>query len=149
MLVSGAPDDTKKMRKAGADIFAKSGPEKTVKIGTNQHVLRDFPSFSGELAKKREFPYKWLGAISTIGRDQTGTNDNWTRPDFYNRVKNKQLDWTRPNVYIRGGWGEEPLPTKFQGFAGPAQTSRKQIFGPNLLSMCPRTIKRCTNRSEF
>ena len=27
-LVSGALDDTKKMRKAGADIFAKSGPEK-------------------------------------------------------------------------------------------------------------------------
>ena len=28
ILVSGALDDTKKMRKAGADIFAKSGPEK-------------------------------------------------------------------------------------------------------------------------
>ena len=28
MLVSGALDDTKKMRKAGADIFAKSGLEK-------------------------------------------------------------------------------------------------------------------------
>ena len=28
MLVSGALDDTKKMRKAGAGIFAKSGPEK-------------------------------------------------------------------------------------------------------------------------
>ena len=27
-LVSGALDDTKKMRKAGADIFAKSGLEK-------------------------------------------------------------------------------------------------------------------------
>ena len=27
-LVSRALDDTKKMRKAGADIFAKSGPEK-------------------------------------------------------------------------------------------------------------------------
>ena len=27
MLVSRALDDTKKMRKAGADIFAKSGPE--------------------------------------------------------------------------------------------------------------------------
>ena len=27
MLVSGALDDTKKMRKAGADIFAKYGPE--------------------------------------------------------------------------------------------------------------------------
>ena len=27
VLVSGALDDTKKMRKAGADIFAKSGPE--------------------------------------------------------------------------------------------------------------------------
>ena len=28
ILVSGALDDTKKMRKAGADIFAKSGPER-------------------------------------------------------------------------------------------------------------------------
>ena len=28
MLVSGALDDTKTMRKVGADIFAKSGPEK-------------------------------------------------------------------------------------------------------------------------
>ena len=28
MLVSEALDDTKKMRKASADIFAKSGPEK-------------------------------------------------------------------------------------------------------------------------
>ena len=28
MLISVALDDTKKMRKAGADIFAKSGPEK-------------------------------------------------------------------------------------------------------------------------
>ena len=28
ILVSGALDDTKKMRKAGADIFAKSGLEK-------------------------------------------------------------------------------------------------------------------------
>ena len=27
ILVSGAVDDTKKMRKAGADIFAKAGPE--------------------------------------------------------------------------------------------------------------------------
>ena len=27
IVVSGALDDTKKMRKAGADIFAKSGPE--------------------------------------------------------------------------------------------------------------------------
>ena len=28
ILVSGALDDTKKMRKAGGNIFAKSGPEK-------------------------------------------------------------------------------------------------------------------------
>ena len=28
LLVSGALDDTKKMRKAGADIFAKSGLDK-------------------------------------------------------------------------------------------------------------------------
>ena len=27
MLVPGALDDTKKMRKAGADMFAKSGPK--------------------------------------------------------------------------------------------------------------------------
>ena len=32
LLVSGALDDTKKMRKASADIFAKSGPEKPEKI---------------------------------------------------------------------------------------------------------------------
>ena len=31
MLVSGALDDTKKMRKAGADIFAKSRPEQIKK----------------------------------------------------------------------------------------------------------------------
>ena len=44
ILVSGALDDTKKMGKAGADIFAKSGPEKpSTKIRTNQTILRDFP----------------------------------------------------------------------------------------------------------
>ena len=31
MLVSGALDDTKTIEKAGADIFAKSGPEKNFK----------------------------------------------------------------------------------------------------------------------
>ena len=43
ILVSGAIDDTKKMRKAGADIFAKSGPDKPPKNRKNQIVLRFFP----------------------------------------------------------------------------------------------------------
>ena len=43
MLVSGALDDTKKMRKAGADIFAKSGPEKPLK---NRKQSRFSPGFS-------------------------------------------------------------------------------------------------------
>ena len=41
MLVSGAPDDTEKMRKAGADIFAKSGPEKTLFVNhESPHVVK-------------------------------------------------------------------------------------------------------------
>ena len=43
MLVSGALDDTKKMRKAGADIFAKSGLEKP---SNNQTKSRCSPEFS-------------------------------------------------------------------------------------------------------
>ena len=47
MLVSGALDDTKKMRKAGADIFAKSGPEKpeqkSAKIKTFSGMFPIFP----------------------------------------------------------------------------------------------------------
>ena len=39
MLVSRALDDTKKMRKAGADIFAKSGPEKP---STNRNKIKTF-----------------------------------------------------------------------------------------------------------
>ena len=47
MLVSGALDDTKKMRKAGADIFAKSGPEKNPKhLKQNQDVPGIFLRFS-------------------------------------------------------------------------------------------------------
>jgi len=46
ILVSGALDDTKKMRKAGADIFAKSGAEKLNKSRKIQNFLRDFPRFS-------------------------------------------------------------------------------------------------------
>ena len=46
ILVSGALDDTKKMRKAGADIFAKSGLEKPWnKTEKNLNVLRMFPHF--------------------------------------------------------------------------------------------------------
>ena len=52
MLVSGALDDTKKMRKAGADIFAKSGLERNP---TNYKIikmfLRFFPVFPVDLAK--------------------------------------------------------------------------------------------------
>ena len=48
MLVSGALDDTKKMRKAGADIFAKSGLEKAwKKQGTSRRQFRFFPIFMG------------------------------------------------------------------------------------------------------
>ena len=47
MLVSGALDRTKKIRKTAADIFAKSGPEKPWKNrGGNQIVsgfFHDFP----------------------------------------------------------------------------------------------------------
>ena len=43
MLVSGALDDTKQMRKAGADIFAKSGPEKPP---TNRKTKIYSPGFS-------------------------------------------------------------------------------------------------------
>ena len=52
ILVSGALDDTKKMRKAGADIFAKSEPEKTQHKPTKKKNLRDFPRFSRGLSKK-------------------------------------------------------------------------------------------------
>ena len=52
MLVSGALDDTKKMRKAGADIFAKSGLENPPKkIGKNPNFLRNFPRFSRGLSQ--------------------------------------------------------------------------------------------------
>ena len=44
MWVSEALDDTKKMRKAGADIFAKSGPEKT--LNKNNDKLRFSPDVS-------------------------------------------------------------------------------------------------------
>ena len=51
MLVSGALDDTKKMRKAGADIFAKSGPEKPKKKPKQiQIVSWVFPVFPVGLA---------------------------------------------------------------------------------------------------
>ena len=46
LLVSRALDDTKTIGKVGADIFAKSGPEKPKKSEKNQNVLRDFPRFS-------------------------------------------------------------------------------------------------------
>ena len=46
MLVSGALDDTKKMRKAGADIFAKSGLEKTRKTLNKSQKSVDFSHFS-------------------------------------------------------------------------------------------------------
>ena len=53
ILGSRALDDTKKMRKAGADSFAKSGPEKPKQIGNkNDFILRDFPRFSRGLSQK-------------------------------------------------------------------------------------------------
>ena len=52
MFVSGALDDTKKARKAGADIFSKSGPEqKPKKSGKNKNISRTFLVFLVELAK--------------------------------------------------------------------------------------------------
>ena len=52
MLVSGALDDTKKMRKAGADIFAKSGPENPQKtINKSRFPPGLFPVFPVDLAK--------------------------------------------------------------------------------------------------
>ena len=52
MLVSGALDDTEKMRKAGADIFAKSGPGKNPANRKKQNVLRDFARFSRGFTQK-------------------------------------------------------------------------------------------------
>ena len=53
MLVSGALDDTKTMRKAGGNIFAKSGPEQNpTKIGTNPNFLREFPHFFRGVSQK-------------------------------------------------------------------------------------------------
>ena len=48
ILVSGALDGTKKIGKAGADIFAKSGPEKNAKNPKNLNFLSSliFLSFS-------------------------------------------------------------------------------------------------------
>ena len=43
ILTSGALDDTKKMRNAGADIFAKSGPEK---LQNNRNKSKYSPGFS-------------------------------------------------------------------------------------------------------
>ena len=52
MLVSGALDDTKKMRKAGADSFAKSGPEtKRTKSENSKFSSGWFPFFPVDLAK--------------------------------------------------------------------------------------------------
>ena len=45
-LVSGALDDTKQMRKTGADIFAKSGAENLENIGKSLNVLRNVPHCS-------------------------------------------------------------------------------------------------------
>ena len=64
MLVSGALDDTKKMRKAGADIFAKSGLEKPKnKLNKSRFSPGFFPFFPWTEPRTREFPYKRLGAI--------------------------------------------------------------------------------------
>ena len=45
MLVSGALDDTKKMRKAGADIFANVGAEKPGKNVEKSNCSLDFSQF--------------------------------------------------------------------------------------------------------
>ena len=64
MLVSGALDDTKSIRKTAADIFAKSGLEKTQKTGKKSKRSPGFSTFfPWTLPKTREFPYKRLGAI--------------------------------------------------------------------------------------
>ena len=52
MLVSGALVNTKKMRKSGADIFAKSGPEKLHFFLKNQDFLREFSRLSRGLSQK-------------------------------------------------------------------------------------------------
>ena len=50
VLVSGALDDTKKRRKAGADIFAKIALDKPEKTKKHPICLRDFPNFPVDLA---------------------------------------------------------------------------------------------------
>ena len=53
ILVSGALDDTKKMRKAGADIFAKSGPEKNTQNQKKKNMFSViFPGFSCGVSQK-------------------------------------------------------------------------------------------------
>ena len=49
ILVSGAPDDTKKMRKLGADTFPKSPDWKTKKRQQALKTTPDFPRVSREL----------------------------------------------------------------------------------------------------
>ena len=52
MLVSGALDDTKTIGKVGADIFAKSGPEKPPKNRKKIQIFSGiFPVFPVDLAK--------------------------------------------------------------------------------------------------
>ena len=51
MFVPGALDDTEKMRKAGADIFAKSGPENPNKSEKIKIFSGIFPVFPVEFAK--------------------------------------------------------------------------------------------------
>ena len=52
ILVSGALDDTKTIGKVGADIFAKSGPEKSKKTSEQIKIFSGiFPVFPVELAK--------------------------------------------------------------------------------------------------
>ena len=62
MLVSGALDDTKKTRKAGADIFAKSGPEKPEKKPKKIQIFSGiFPVFPVDFAKNPYFPVQTAG----------------------------------------------------------------------------------------
>ena len=63
MLVSGALDWTKKIRKTAADMFAKSAPEKKTKKTKQSRCSPEVSQFFPWIwPKTREFPYKRLGA---------------------------------------------------------------------------------------
>ena len=67
MLVSGALDRTKKIRKTAADIFAKSGPEKPWKNLTNQIFSGIFLNFPVDLAQSRWVHVQTAGSHINLG----------------------------------------------------------------------------------